>query len=90
MPTCIPVFTSPEGEAEIMSAYDAIMNKWPVPYKELTIFTSFGETRVIANGAENAPPVVLLHALLATATSWYRNVGALSQTYRVYALGELK
>jgi hypothetical protein len=64
------------------------MDKWPVPYKELTIFTSFGETRVITNGAEIAPPVVLLHALLATATSWHHNVGTLSQTYRVYALGE--
>ena len=59
MSTSIPVFTSPEGEKEIMLAYDAIMDKWTTPYKELSISTSFGETHVIASVPENAPPVVL-------------------------------
>jgi len=86
MSTFIPVFTSPEAESEVMCAYQAIMDKWPVTYQELTVSTSFGETHVIASGPANAPPVVLLHALLATATSWYRNVEALSQSYRVYAV----
>jgi pimeloyl-ACP methyl ester carboxylesterase len=86
MSTYIPVFTSPEGKTEVLSAYNAIMDKWPVLYKELTISTSFGETHVIVSGPEGAKPVVLLHALLASATCWYRNVEALSQNYRVYAL----
>src|SRR5512143_1407210 len=86
MSTNLPVFTSPEGKTEVMCAYQAILDRWPVPYEELTISTCFGETHVIASGPENAQPVVLLHALLATATSWYRNVEALSQTYRVYAI----
>lgn len=85
MPTP-PVFTSPEGEAEIMQAYQAILDVWPKPYQEIKVPTSFGETHVIANGAENSQPVVLLHALSATATVWYRNVEALSKTYRVYAV----
>ncbi|MFT3891039.1 MAG: alpha/beta hydrolase [Anaerolineales bacterium] len=82
----IPVFTSPEGEKEILCSYDALMSHWVVPYRELKVPTSFGETHVIASGPEGAPPVVLLHALLATATSWYRNVEALSRTYRVYVV----
>ena len=82
----IPLFSSPAGKLEVMRAYQAIVDKWPVPYKELTIPTSFGETYVIASGPKTAPPVVLLHALLATATSWYRNVEALSQSYRVYVV----
>lgn len=86
MSNYIPVFTSPEGKAEIMTAYQAIMDKWPVAYEELTISTSFGETHVIASGPKDAQPVVLLHALLASATSWYRNVETLSQKYRVYAV----
>lgn len=86
MPDFIPVFSSPEGKSEVMSAYQAIIDKWPVPFVELTLSTSFGETHVIASGAENAQPVVLVHALLAAAPSWYRNVEALSQTYRVYAV----
>ena len=86
MSAFIPMLTSPGGESEVMCAYQAIMDKWPVPYKELTISTSFGETWVIASGPENGPPVVLIHALLAASASWYRNVDALSQIYRVYAV----
>lgn len=86
MSTYIPVFTSDEGKSEVIEAYQSIMDRWPVPYQELTISTSFGETHVIASGPEGAQPVVLLHALFATATSWYRNVEALSRAYRVYAV----
>jgi pimeloyl-ACP methyl ester carboxylesterase len=86
MSAFIPMFTSPHSESEVMNTYEAIMKNWSVPYKELTIQTSFGETHVIISGPEDAPPVVLLHALLASAMSWYRNVEALSQTYRVYAV----
>ncbi len=82
----IPVFTRPEGAVETLQAYQAILDQWPVPFDELMVPTSFGETYVIASGPEGAPPVVLLHALLATAASWYHNVAALSQTYRVYAV----
>ena len=86
MSTFIPIFTSPQGKSEVMSTYEAIMKKWTVPNQELTITTSFGETHVIASGPENGRPVVLLHALSATAMSWYRNVEALSQQYRVYTV----
>lgn len=85
-PNFIPVFTSAEGKAEVMRAYQAVMDKWSVPYKDLSITTSFGETHIIASGPEDAQPVVLLHALFATATAWYRNVEVLSKTYRVYAV----
>jgi pimeloyl-ACP methyl ester carboxylesterase len=82
----VPMFTSPEGKAIVMRDYQAILEHWPVPYKELNIPTSFGETYVIASGPEDAPPIVLLHALFATAASWYQNVEALSRAYRVYAV----
>ncbi len=80
------IFASPDGKVEIMQAYQAIMDVWTQPYQELNIPTSFGETHIIANGPENAHPVVLLHALSATAASWYRTIEALSQNYRVYAV----
>lgn len=86
MPAYIPVFTSLHGEKEVLRTYDAILDRWPVAYKELTIHTCFGETHVIASGPEDGPPVVLLHALLAGSVSWYRNVQALSQSYRIYAV----
>ena len=50
MTDTIPVFTSPQGEAETMHAYQAILDRWPVPYEEGMISTSFGETHVIVSG----------------------------------------
>ncbi len=86
MTNFLPVFTSPQGKSETLQAYQNVLAQWPVPYTELDVPTRFGETHVIASGPEGAPPVVLLHALFATATAWYRNVDALSQHYRTYAV----
>jgi pimeloyl-ACP methyl ester carboxylesterase len=82
----IPVFTSAHGEFEIMAAYERLMRSWPVPHDVLTVPTSFGDTHVIAGGPPDAPPVVFLHALFATATSWYRNVGEMSRFHRTYCV----
>ena len=82
----LSVFASEAGQAATLDAYDAIVRGWPVPYVELDIPTTGGTTHVIASGPEDAEPVVLLHAYFATATSWYRTAGALSERYRVYAV----
>ena len=82
----IPIFTSTRGEDAVMRAYGAVMDAWPIDYEELDVATSFGGTHVIAGGPHDGPPVVLLHALFATATAWYRNIEALSQRYRTYCV----
>jgi pimeloyl-ACP methyl ester carboxylesterase len=82
----LPVFTTEQGEIETNQAYHAVLDQWQVRYTEFNISTSFGETHVIASGPETAPPVVLLHALFATAMSWYLIVPKLSEHYRVYAV----
>ncbi len=69
-----------------MRAYQKLMDEWKPEHEELTVSTTFGQTHVIASGPADAPPVVLLHALFATATSWHYNVGPLSETYRTYAV----
>src|SRR5690606_27129965 len=45
-----------------------------------------GSTHVIASGPANAPPLVLLHGLQATALVWRPNVEGLSRQFRVYAI----
>ena len=86
MSEIIPVFRSPEIEAEYNAAYAAALQLWPVPYDEFYVPTRFGDTHVIASGAKNAPPLVLFQPTGAGATIWYRNVGPLSQCYRVYGV----
>jgi pimeloyl-ACP methyl ester carboxylesterase len=92
MPEKLRLFRSAEFEARFDAAYQAVLNQWPVPYEELTISTRFGATHVIASGLREAPPVVLLPPGGGYAPIWVRNVGPVSQSYRVYAvdiIGEL-
>jgi pimeloyl-ACP methyl ester carboxylesterase len=41
---------------------------------------------VIVSGPKNAPPLVLLHGIMATSTMWTPNIADFSKDYRVYAI----
>ncbi|NTU85701.1 MAG: alpha/beta fold hydrolase [Chloroflexales bacterium] len=86
MAVYLPVFSSPEGEAAALATYQAVLHRWPVPYEQLTVPTSYGDTHVVASGQRGDPTVILLHASFAGAISWYHSAGALSAYYRVYAV----
>ena len=58
----------------------------PSAYEELYVPTRFGVTHVVASGPTHAPPLVLLHAAVATATVWRPNVEGLSHHFRIYTL----
>lgn len=80
------IFKNPEDEAIYMAAYDAVLALWPVPYESFDVPTRFGKTHIIASGLKGASPLVLLHAMGASATMWFPNIADLSREYRVYAL----
>jgi pimeloyl-ACP methyl ester carboxylesterase len=82
----LPMFKSDEGRARYMAAYDAVLRDWPVPFEELDVPTRLGPTHVIASGSPDAPPLVLLPSLAASATVWRLNVAELSLHYRTYAI----
>lgn len=69
-----------------LSAYDALLARWPVPVDVLELPSVYGTTRVNACGGKDAPPLVLLAGGFATSTVWFANVAALSAVYRVYAV----
>src|SRR4051812_15674544 len=79
-------FKDDAAKARYMAAYDAVLAGWPVPYESLTVPTDLGPTHVIASGAADTPPLVLLHAAMATGAVWRPNVEALSRHFRVYAV----
>ena len=82
----LPVFDSPAGEAACMAAYQAVLDRWSARYTECDIPTSFGVTHAIVSGPDDKPALVLMHALFASAVSWYRSVGRLSEHFKVYAV----
>lgn len=72
-----------------LSAYDALLDRWPVPVDTLDVATPWGTTRVNAAGPPDAPPLLLLHGGGATAASWWANVGELARTARVFAVDRI-
>lgn len=81
-----PVFKSDEGRMRYLAAYDAVLREWPVAFDELDISTPLGVTHVIASGPPDAPVILLLPSLAASAMLWQPNVAALSENFRVYAV----
>lgn len=82
----LSVFTTPAGELKVLRAYDRVLQHWNVPYSAQEVPTAFGQTHVIVSGPPDAPPIVFLHPLLATATIWRPNVEELSRHFRTYAI----
>jgi pimeloyl-ACP methyl ester carboxylesterase len=80
------LYRSAEGYAVMMSAYDAALARWPVPYECLTVPTRHGATHLIASGDPGAPPLIMLGGAGANATRWLPNVGDLSKNFRIYCL----
>ncbi len=79
-------FRSLVGEERYRRAYRAVLDDWPVPYREVMVRTRFGETHVVVSGQEDAAPLVLLHATGTSATGWMLNVARLSEEHRVFAV----
>jgi pimeloyl-ACP methyl ester carboxylesterase len=83
------IYKSPAGQSAIMAFYDNILAEWPVPHKTFNIDTRYGQTFVIASGAEAAPPLVLLHGSSTNSAMWAGDVVRYSRHYRVFAVDTL-
>lgn len=79
-------FKSPEARAEFLAIYESLLKLWPVHYEEQYLSTRFGKTHMLVTGPEEAPPLLLLHGLKATAAMWQPNIAELSRHYRCYSV----
>ncbi len=82
----LPAFKSDDGKARYIAAYDAALRDWPVPYQEIDVQTRLGPTHVVASGAPDAPPLLLLPSFAGTAVVWRLNADGLSRLFRIYAV----
>jgi pimeloyl-ACP methyl ester carboxylesterase len=73
-------------EAEFSSAYQEIVEAWPVPVESREVITDYGPTHLLVSGAPSAPMAVLLPGGGATATAWSGVAGALSHCLRTVAV----
>jgi pimeloyl-ACP methyl ester carboxylesterase len=80
------IYKSPEGERLVKERYRAFLQRWPVPNQQIRIPTSQGETFVIASGAEDAPPLLVLHGGAMNSAMWMGDIRSHAAHFRVYAV----
>jgi pimeloyl-ACP methyl ester carboxylesterase len=80
------IYKSSEGERLVRERYLVFLERWPVAHQQLRIPTSQGETFVVASGAEDAPPLLLLHGGAANSAMWMGDVRAFAARFRVYTI----
>ncbi|MFF4602819.1 alpha/beta fold hydrolase [Streptomyces sp. NPDC001339] len=73
-------------ETAFLTAYDAVLRRWPVKVRSIDVPSPYGSTRVQICGPEDGTPLVLLPGGGATSVSWFANIGQLASSRRVYAL----
>ncbi len=66
--------------------YRELLSSWPVPFEELRVPTSQGETFVLASGPASAPPLVLLHGGMSNSLCWIPCVRDGAKYFRTYCV----
>jgi pimeloyl-ACP methyl ester carboxylesterase len=80
------IYKSKVGQEAVERLYRDVLQRWPVPNRQLTIPTRQGNTFVIVSGESHATPLVLFHGSGTNSSAWIGDVAAWAQHYRVYAV----
>ena len=80
------VFKSGAGERAVHALYRQVLDGWYGPKDELRLPTCEGETFVVACGAKDLPPLILLHGAQSNAAVWMFDAPSWSQAFRCYAV----
>ncbi|MFF4947879.1 alpha/beta fold hydrolase [Streptomyces chattanoogensis] len=78
-----------ENLPRFLAAYDALLDRWPLPVERLDLVSAYGTTRVTACGPEDGEPLVLVHGGGATSPMWCAHVAELGRTRRLYAIDRI-
>ncbi|MBN9657629.1 MAG: alpha/beta hydrolase [Acidobacteria bacterium] len=83
-------YRSEAMKEEYLAHYNAVAAKqWPIPSETRMVPTTHGSTFVRINGPAEAPPLLLLPGAGATSLMWTRDIQALSQGLRTYAVDQV-
>ena len=78
------VYKTKEKRDFFRAQYNGILSAFPFGQKYIE--TSYGQTFVLFSGAEDAPPVILLHGSCSNSVFMAPEMTALADSYRVYAV----
>lgn len=80
------VYKSKKGKQAVPDSYKNILAVWPVPNKQHTAKTAWGETFVIESGSPESPALVLLHEALSNSFTWFGDIQLLGERFHVFAV----
>jgi len=80
------LYKSNQDRQNILNLYDEKLASLAIPYKEIDIPTSYGQTRVVKTGNENGKPIVLFHGINAGAPITIEPIKELLDEFLVYAV----
>ncbi len=79
-------YKTDKGRTLVLKQYRAVLDAWPVPSREALIPTRQGGTFVLTSGAEDGPPLILLHGSATNSASWIGDIGSWSRHFRVHSI----
>jgi pimeloyl-ACP methyl ester carboxylesterase len=82
-------FRSEKAKERYLKLYDIRAKEWPVASETRMAPTAYGHTFVRVSGPAITPPLVLLHGVSGASLQWMPNIGALSKSFRVYAVDNI-
>ncbi|WP_017580272.1 alpha/beta fold hydrolase [Nocardiopsis valliformis] len=80
------IYRTEAAGLRLQERYRQALADGPVPARQLYVPTREGRTFVLACGAEQAAPLVLLHGSGANSSAWFADLPAWSEHFRVYAV----
>src|SRR6056297_421904 len=83
------LFNSVQAKREILQLYDAKLDSLTIDYEYLEVDTTFGKTNIIATGAPENPPIIIVHGSNGCAPIALETYANLHKTYRVFAVDVL-
>jgi len=83
------LFNSVQAKREILQLYDAKLDSLTIDYEYLEVDTTFGKTNIIATGAPENPPIIIVHGSNGCAPIALETYANLHKKFRVFAVDVL-
>ena len=80
------IYKSEEGKQSILELYDQQLERLKVPYRDLTVSTSFGSTHLIETGSFTGEPLLVFHGGNATTAYNLLACDFLFEDFHIYAV----
>lgn len=80
------LYKSSEGKGKILALYDAQLARLPLPFEDIMVHTSFGDTHLVLTGNPNGAPLLVFHGGNATTAYMLLTSGFLFADFKVYGV----